>query len=81
MESDAADLVADPLGVAAAYSARIGLPARPEALNWAADERDEWRIFAAWHRDAAPRMTGTVLVPLVVIGFMAGSLILAPLCD
>ncbi|MFI6377782.1 sulfotransferase family protein [Streptomyces sp. NPDC050546] len=50
---DADDLVADPEGIAAAYSALTGLPHRPDALAWPAGERPEWQVFEAWHRDAA----------------------------
>ncbi|MFD9396985.1 sulfotransferase family protein [Streptomyces sp. NPDC060000] len=50
---DADDLVADPAGIAAAYSSSTGLPYLPDALNWQAGERSEWQVFEAWHRDAA----------------------------
>jgi hypothetical protein len=48
---DAADLVADPPGVASAYCARIGLPFRPRMMNWEPGERAEWVRTAHWHRD------------------------------
>ncbi len=50
---EAGDLVADPAGIAAAYSSLTGLPDMPDALSWQAGERSEWQVFEAWHRDAA----------------------------
>ncbi|MFJ3833833.1 sulfotransferase family protein [Streptomyces sp. NPDC090046] len=50
---EAADLVADPAGIAAAYSSLTGLPDLPGALSWQAGERSEWQVFEDWHRDAA----------------------------
>jgi Sulfotransferase domain len=50
---DAADLVADPAGTAAAYSAALGLPHRPGAVRWAPGDRREWHVYADWHRDVA----------------------------
>ncbi|TDV43207.1 sulfotransferase family protein [Actinophytocola oryzae] len=50
---DAADLVADPEGIVAAYCGRVGIPYLPDALSWSAGERDEWRRTARWHRDAS----------------------------
>ncbi|MFD3518770.1 sulfotransferase family protein [Streptomyces sp. NPDC058657] len=50
---DAADLVADPAGIAAVYSSLTGLPDLPGALSWQAGERSEWQVFEDWHREAA----------------------------
>jgi hypothetical protein len=50
---DAADLVADPERVVAAYCRRVGIPHLPQALSWSAGERSEWRPTARWHVDAS----------------------------
>ncbi|MFL6139309.1 MAG: sulfotransferase family protein [Frankiaceae bacterium] len=50
---DAADLVADPVGIVRAYCAQVGIPYLPHALRWGAGERTEWRPTARWHADAS----------------------------
>jgi hypothetical protein len=50
---DAADLVADPQGIVAAYCDHVGLTYRPQALTWAAGVRPEWQRTEHWHRAAS----------------------------
>ncbi|MEU5690230.1 sulfotransferase family protein [Actinosynnema sp. NPDC020468] len=50
---DAADLVASAPAVVAAYCAEVGIPYLPEALNWRAESRAEWRPSERWHREAS----------------------------
>ncbi|GIH19416.1 sulfotransferase-like domain-containing protein [Rugosimonospora africana] len=50
---DAADLVADPQGIVAAYCEHVGLPYRPQALTWAPGVRPEWQRTEHWHRAAS----------------------------
>lgn len=48
----AADLLADPEPIVAAYCERIGVPHRPDALTWEPREVPEWRTWDEWHSDA-----------------------------
>ncbi|MHC0430284.1 sulfotransferase-like domain-containing protein [Streptomyces sp. O3] len=50
---NAADLATDPAGTLAAYCAAVGIPFRPEALNWDSGERPEWRTWSGWHREVS----------------------------
>ncbi|MER7420355.1 hypothetical protein ABT346_26830 [Micromonospora peucetia] len=47
----AEDLLRHPGATVAAWCAAVGLPFRPEALNWAPGERAEWRRTRKWHLD------------------------------
>ncbi|MFG3711058.1 hypothetical protein [Micromonospora sp. NPDC047730] len=47
----AEDLLRRPADTVAAWCAAVGLPFRPEALNWAPGERAEWRRTRKWHLD------------------------------
>jgi hypothetical protein len=49
---DAADLLAEPEGIVAAYCERIRVPHKPEALSWEPGEVPEWRMWSEWHADA-----------------------------
>jgi hypothetical protein len=59
---DADQLVQHPGPVVAAYCAAIGLPYKPEAMQWEAGDRSEWRRTQRWHV-AAGRSTGFVAGP------------------
>jgi len=48
----AEDLVRQPERVVGAWCAALGLPPRPDALTWSAQDRPEWRRHRAWHLDA-----------------------------
>ncbi|MFR9676631.1 hypothetical protein [Streptomyces sp. TR06-5] len=48
---NAADLAADPAGTIATYCAAVGLPYKPEALEWSSGERPEWKTWSGWHTD------------------------------
>jgi hypothetical protein len=50
---DAADLVADPVGIIEAYCRAVRIPFRPEALNWTSGERPEWSRSGRWHTAVA----------------------------
>lgn len=50
---DAADLVATPDRLVAAYCARVGLPHLDRALHWTAGERPEWGVTRGWHREVS----------------------------
>ncbi|RFU85208.1 sulfotransferase family protein [Streptomyces triticagri] len=47
------DLVRDPAGTAARYSALTGLPHLPHALSWETGGRREWQVYSDWHQDVA----------------------------
>jgi hypothetical protein len=48
----AEQLLAEPARVVGAYCAALGLPARPDALTWASQDRPEWQRHRAWHLEA-----------------------------
>lgn len=45
-------LLGEPARVVGAYCAALGLPARPDALTWSAQDRPEWQRHRGWHLDA-----------------------------
>jgi hypothetical protein len=45
-------LVEDPEAVVSGFCDAVGLPYRPEALQWQPQDRAEWRLTAKWHVDA-----------------------------
>ncbi|MFI8951927.1 sulfotransferase family protein [Streptomyces sp. NPDC053750] len=50
---DSEDLVRRPAETMAAYCEAVGLPPRPEALNWRPGSRKEWRRTDRWHTDVS----------------------------
>ncbi|MCX4820785.1 sulfotransferase [Streptomyces sp. NBC_01142] len=50
---DSEDLVRRPVETVAAYCAAVGLPSRPEALNWQPGKRAEWERSDRWHTEVS----------------------------
>jgi hypothetical protein len=46
-------LLEQPEQIVRAYTDRIGMPHRPDALNWSSGERTEWSRTARWHGDVS----------------------------
>lgn len=53
MVVDSEDLVARPAATVKAYSERVGIVFRPEALTWQPADRPEWEPSRRWHADVA----------------------------
>ncbi|MEN8649783.1 sulfotransferase family protein [Streptomyces sp. 21So2-11] len=47
------DVVRRPAETLAAYCAEVGLPPRPEALNWQPGKRTEWQRTDRWHTEVS----------------------------
>ncbi|MFE5890197.1 sulfotransferase family protein [Streptomyces sp. NPDC056468] len=50
---DSEDLVSRPVRTMAAFCAAVGLPQRPEALQWSPGRREEWQRSDRWHTDVS----------------------------
>lgn len=50
---DAAQLLAEPAIVIAAFCAAVGIDYRPEALNWQPGHRGEWGPSQRWHEEVS----------------------------
>jgi len=50
---DSDDLCRDPSGTVRAYCARVGIPFRPDSLQWEPGMRPEWELWPDWYRAAA----------------------------
>lgn len=52
---EADDLVRRPESTVRAYCQAVGIPFRPEALQWDPGWRDDWKQASAWHVEASER--------------------------
>lgn len=52
---EADDLVRQPAEIVRAYCLAVGIPFRPEALEWDPGWRDDWKQAGSWHVEASER--------------------------